>query len=451
MPFIDKIKIFITQGDERSVNAKKNILASFLIKGISILTNLLIIPITIDYVNPTQYGIWLALSSIVMWISYFDLGFTHGFRNRFAEVKAQGNIELARSYVSTTYSALFVVFVVVGIITVFVNFFLDWSNILNVAPTYKDELAKVFMILISFFCMQMVVKTIGTLLTADQKPALASVIDTLGQVLVFAVIYLMTKLTSGSLINLALVLSIIPFLIYLIATFLLFGDKYKEYRPSIGTINLKLIPSIVGLGAKFFIIQLTMLFIFQGVNIILVRIAGAESVTVYNVASKYFNTIPMIMNIILAPMWSAYTEAFVKNDYNWMNNVYKKLDKTWFVLLLFAVFLLLISPIVYKVWIGNRVIIPILTSILIFIYQMIMTRANLYMILLNGIGKIKIQMVIYIIFAIITIPLLIYFGKLWGLNGIIVLVTLPFFIQMILGHLQIHKILNKKAIGIWNK
>lgn len=73
-------------------------------KCISILVSLQVVPLTITYINPTKYGIWLTLSSIIAWLSYFDLGFAHGFRNRFSEAKANGNILLAKEYVSTTYA-----------------------------------------------------------------------------------------------------------------------------------------------------------------------------------------------------------------------------------------------------------------------------------------------------------------------------------------------------------
>ncbi len=54
---------FINKGHHRSVRAKKNIVASFFIKGISIAISLVVVPLTINYVNPSRYGIWLTLSS----------------------------------------------------------------------------------------------------------------------------------------------------------------------------------------------------------------------------------------------------------------------------------------------------------------------------------------------------------------------------------------------------
>ena len=61
----------INKGHKRSVKAKKNILASFMIKGGSIAISLILVPLTINYVNPTSYGIWLTLSSMVGWFWLF--------------------------------------------------------------------------------------------------------------------------------------------------------------------------------------------------------------------------------------------------------------------------------------------------------------------------------------------------------------------------------------------
>ena len=56
-------------GNSRSIIVKKNIIASFFLKCISILVSLQVVPLTITYINPTKYGIWLTLSSIIAWLS----------------------------------------------------------------------------------------------------------------------------------------------------------------------------------------------------------------------------------------------------------------------------------------------------------------------------------------------------------------------------------------------
>lgn len=59
------------KGHERTVKAKKNIVLSFMIKGISIVIGFVFVPLILGYLDPERYGIWLTLSSIVTWFTFF--------------------------------------------------------------------------------------------------------------------------------------------------------------------------------------------------------------------------------------------------------------------------------------------------------------------------------------------------------------------------------------------
>ena len=108
--------IRLTNASERTDKAIKNIILLFAAKAISIICSMLIVPITIEYLNPTRYGVWLTVSSIIAWIGNFDLGLGNGLRNRFADAKAKGDTELARKYVSTTYLTMSVIMVILFLI-----------------------------------------------------------------------------------------------------------------------------------------------------------------------------------------------------------------------------------------------------------------------------------------------------------------------------------------------
>ena len=98
-----RIKTFFTTGHERTISLKINILALFFLRGISIVISFLLVPLTIDYLNATEYGIWLTLSSILIWVDFFDIGIGHGLRNKLSEALASNDHELGRCYVSTTF------------------------------------------------------------------------------------------------------------------------------------------------------------------------------------------------------------------------------------------------------------------------------------------------------------------------------------------------------------
>ena len=448
----DKVHAYFTSGHTRSLAIKKNIIGSLFLKCISILVSLQVVPLTIDYINPTRYGIWLTLSSIIAWLSYFDLGFAHGFRNRFAEAKANNDLKLAKEYVSTTYAVLFLLFSIIFIIAIVINQYLDWGNILNIDQSYNEELKLVFGILACFFCMNIIASVFTTMLTADQKPALNSLIQTSGQVLAFICIYILTKTTSGNLIYLAFAFSGIPCFLLIIVSIIVFsGKKYKDVAPSFNCIRFALTRKILGLGGQFFIIMISMLFIFQFINIILSRVEGPEAVTQYNIAYKYFNVLNMVSLIVLAPFWSAFTDAYVKKDFGWMKAMVRKLGKMWLLSIPVLAIMLLLSDKIYGWWIGDSVQIPFTLSLCLAMYTLFQIGGNIYMYMINGTSKVRLQLIVYVTFALISIPLMNLSCRMYGVEGILLIPTVVFAIQALIGKIQISKIVNSTARGIWLK
>ena len=124
-------KTYFTKGHIRSVKAKKNILASVIIKGISILTSFLLVPLTINYLTPVNYGIWLTLYSIISWFGLLDIGLGNGLRNKFAESIASGDKIAARTYLSTAYAMLGMIMAAACMIFLLINNYLNWALILN--------------------------------------------------------------------------------------------------------------------------------------------------------------------------------------------------------------------------------------------------------------------------------------------------------------------------------
>ena len=155
-------------------------------------------------------------------------------------------------------------------------------------------------------------------------------------------------------------------------------------------------------------VMFSMLFIFQLTNIILSRVQGPEAVTQYNIAYKYFNVLNMAANIILTPFWSAFTDAYIKRDYNWMRGTLEKLEKLWLLCIPILVLMVLSSDLLYKFWIGDSVAVSFSLSFCMAIYVLCQTGGNMYMFLINGTSKIRLQLIIYLSFALVSIPLMKY-------------------------------------------
>lgn len=447
------IRKWIDSGDKRSVLLKKNIIASFALKGISIFISLQIVPLTINYVNQTQYGIWLTLSSLMAWFFFFDIGLTHGFRNRFAEARAKGDIETARIYVSTTYAALTIMFMGMISLVLATNSFIDWSNILNIDPAYSEELSRVFIIIVSFFGLNIVFSTFTTMLTADQKPALQSMIQVIGQAIALMVIYILTRICNGEgrLQTLAFIFSGIPVAVILLSSIIFFSTKYKEVAPTFRCVRFGYVKSILGLGSEFFIITTSMLFIFNLMNIIISRILGPDAVTEYNIAYKYFSVLYMFIVLILNPFWSAFTDAYTRKDYAWMSRMFKLLERVWIISIPILLLMYALSQYFYRFWIGDTVIVSMPVNISVAVYIIFLILGNIYMYMINGIGKVRIQLIIYSSFAVIAYPIMTLMCKYWGITGLLLVPVVVYAVQGILCRIQLKKILQNTATGLWDK
>lgn len=450
LSLFSSIQKYISSGSGRSVKAKKNIIASFFNKGVAIIISLLIVPITINYLNTEQYGVWLTLSSIVSWIAFFDIGLGHGFRNKFAEAKACGNSILARKYVSTTYACLSIVFSIVLVLVLIINPFIDWASILKIS-TPNDLLRYVVGILVFGVAVSFVLNVSTIMLSADQKPALASIISTIGQAAALLVIFILTLSTNGDMKLIAIASSWVPCLVVFLCSLYLFKHQYSEYAPSRHFVDFSLARDIIFLGGKFFIIQISMLVIFQMVNIIISRVLGPDMVTVYNVTYKYFSVSLMVFNIILTPFWSAFTDAYTQQDFDWMKHIKRKLIKTWFAVVIINFGLLLFSPLFFKFWLKETVSIPLSVSISMCIYICVLSYSTMYMTLLNGIGKVTIQMVVYVVCAFISLPLSYFLCGIYGIVGILLVLSAVYFIQSIFARRQLSLLLNGEVAGLWNK
>ena len=209
--------------------------------------------------------------------------------------------------------------------------------------------------------------------------------------------------------------------------------------------------NILGLGGQFFIIMISMLFIFQFINIIISRILGPDAVTEYNIAYKYYNVLYMISIIVLTPFWSAFTEAYVKKDTVWMKRMVGKLEKLWLLCIPALTIMTLLSDFFFKFWIGKSVHIPMSLSVSMSLYILFQILGNIYMYMINGTSKVRVQMIIYLLFSFVSIPLISYSCQNFGLEGVILVPSIIYLIQGIIGKVQINKLITGTAKGIWIK
>lgn len=438
-------------GDKRTVKIKKNIAASVAFKGIDILIYLLLVPLTLGYLNTYEYGVWLTLNSVLLWINSFDIGLGNGLRNKLAIAIANNNYSLGRIYVSTTFYTLFFITLCLFAVFYFCCFFINWYSVFNVDVDLLPRLEEIIVYSFALFCLSFVFKFIGNVYLALQLPAITSLLNVLGHVFSLLFIWIITQTASGNLFYIAMAYSISPVIVYIIAYPVTFNGRYKKLSPSVKCINVLYLKDLVGIGAQFFFLQIAGIVLFASSNIIISRLLGPESVTPYNIAYRYFSVIPLVYAILITPMWSAVTDAYAKGDNEWIKKSMCKIRLLLFYTAIVVVGMVAASNIIYELWVGELVKIPFGLSLCMGAYIYILVWSLSYSNFLNGIGKLRIQVINTLIVSIIFFPLSLLLIKFLGILGMVIAMCLVNLPSAILNSIQFYKIFTSKKGSIWLK
>ena len=113
--------------------------------------------------------------------------------------------------------------------------------------------------------------------------------------------------------------------------------------------------------------------------------------------------------------------------------------------------MVIVSPVVYYLWVGDAVQIPILVSALIGFYVILQSIANMHSSILNGMGIIKMQIIQAFFQVALFVLLIIFLYRIMDLYLILIILLSTSVVPALILPMQVKKLLNKKANGIWNK
>ena len=437
---------------QRSSLLQKNIFASFVIKGWSAVVVLLMVPATLHCLGEYNNGIWLTISSLLLWIDHMDIGLGNGLRNKTAEYMAHGETERTRSLISSTFAMLTCIIIPVLLILTILIAIGDPYLFFNADPSKVANLDQVLMVMVILVCTSFIFKLIGNFYMGMQLPAVSNLLIALGQTLALIGTYIVLWSGSHSFMLIAIVNTVAPLLVYLLAYPYTFFYKYPQLRPSFKLIDFKEAKAVVNMGVQFFIMQISGVILFMTSNLLISNLFTPALVTPYQITYRYFSIMLVAFTVICMPFWNATTDAYQRGDMQWIRNATRKLRLMIIGIIACMMIMLVLSPWVYSIWIGYSVTIDIRMSLMMAIYIFILIYSMRYSYFINGIGKLRLQIIFTTAAAIVFIPLA-YLTTQWTHDIIwfmivMCLVNIP---GLIINRIQFYKLINGKAKGIWAK
>lgn len=410
------------------------------------------VPIVLSYLTKESYGLYLTITSIVMWAHNFDFGLGNGLRYKLTEALALNDIQSSKELVSTAYISLAGIMSIVGVIFIPVTYFLNWKEILNSDLLNNRYLGICIIAVLLTFLIQFVLDLITIVLQAKQKTAISTAFRPIANTISVIGVLCLKEFSSDSLLAACLMLTVPLVFVLLTANLWLFKKDFRQISPAISFYRKNKLKDIYSLGTKFFLSSLSGLVVFNSTNLLLSNIINPGEVSVYNTAYTYFALVIVFHGIILTPFWPAITSAYVNHELTWLKGCIHKLAKVTLLFSIGAVFLLVISKFSFHIWVGDRLTIPLSLSIGLCLFAIGNIWSAMYNCFIVGVGKAQLTMYLSIVKIIVYIPIAIALIKTWGVMGLVVSLilinTLP---NLLLAYVQYRKIVTNSATGIWNK
>lgn len=449
---LNKIQEFIKGGSERSQIVKRNAIGALLIKFFSMFIDFAKVPILLSYLDANHYGVYVTIASIVYWSHNFDFGLGTGLRYKLTEAISLGNQAKGKQLVSTAYISMTILMSVFFICILPIIFNIDWQLILNSSEILESELLLSVVFVLVVYLVQFVLELISNILQADQKAAISTLFKPIANLITLVVIIILRFFSYNSLLLACVAMCTPIVIVLLIANIFLFYRRYKTIAPSFSDFSRDSIRDIYSLGIKYFVGQISTLIVFNTSSFLITYYVNPTETAVYNTAWTYFGALVILNNMVLQPLAAAVTDAYVKDEYKWIKNCFKKIRTYSVALTILSVILLLISPFVFKIWLGDKLEISVQLSIVVSVYFILNIWVSPYTSFLSGVGKLSVSVLLSIGKILLYIPISISLTKMYGTIGlvsaIILVNTLP---NLVIGIVQYTLLVEKKAKGIWNR
>lgn len=431
---IERNKVFI-----------KESIFNYIYQFIFISINFILVPITISYLGNIQYGALVLLLSIVSWMNIADFGLGNGLRNRIAQNYNITEEKITAEYVSSAFFTVgiisLILLIVVGTPLLFLN---DLSYLLNEQDVGINYEIKISLLIIFIgFCINFMLGIYKSVANGIQKSSWTGESQAINSILLLIFMFLLLKFLSPQLIYVAFAYVISSILSNLALIFRIIRCD-PVFIPNIKLVNKNKLRDILTLGFGFFILQICMIVIFSTDNLLITKLFGLKYVTEYSIIDKVFAMGNTLFAIVLIATWSGVTKAYEEKDYTWIKKIIQKIHFLFFLFVIGVIFVGVFFNTIAEIWIGSEMKYSYTIISLFTIYTILSAYGAIFVNIMNGLGKIKLQIYIMIFAAIVNIPLSIILGQYFGFGiaGIKLGTMLSLLPLWVLMPLQVYKILH---------
>jgi O-antigen/teichoic acid export membrane protein len=403
---------------ERYRRAALTTVASGCARAVSLGTMLITVPLTVRYLGTERYSLWMTISSVVAMMAFADLGIGNGLLNAISETHGKDDQSAAARYVSSAFFMLGAIGALVLLLALAGYRIIPWAAIFNVKSALAiHEAGPACAVFIACFALNLPLGVVQRVQAGYQEGYKTHIWTGVGSVLglagVLAAIYMRAGLPW-----LVLGMAGGPVVASAMNGSVLFGEQRRWLRPRMGNASGIAAKRVLSTGLMFFVMQVAIVVGYQADNLVIAQVLGAEKVAQYAVPFKLFSITPMLLAMIMMPLWPAYGEAMTRGDKDWVVKTLKRSVLLGLGISLPANALLIVfGRQIVHAWVGPQIAPTLALLWGLGVWGVLAGISWPLGMFLNGISAVRFQAVCASVMAISSISLAILLTRRIGLPG----------------------------------
>ncbi|MFZ0591614.1 MAG: oligosaccharide flippase family protein [Bryobacteraceae bacterium] len=410
----------LDRGRERYRRAGMTASTSFVAKALTIMISFVSVPLTMHYLGAERYGVWLTISSLLVWMSMTDFGLAgNALVNVLAEAHGKEDQESARHYTASAFWALVTIAVSLGAIFLAAFHAIAWRTVFRVsAATSNHELLLTCALVLTFFVINVPLSLLPSVYNGYQDGFMWNVWSIITNLVALISLIVVTRF-HGGLPQLVIALSGTRVMVGLANAHHAFFRRYRWLAPWPTAVRWTCVRRLVKLGGKYMVTQIAGLGIYQSQPMIITQMLGPAQVMVFVVAQKII-TLPVdLAYMATVPFISAFGEAKARDDWGWIKVAYKRATTACIGFGIPVMLVIAVScKFLIRIWAGPAAVPdwPLIAWLCIytFVGVALMTAGQL----LCGLERVDALAISIVLCAIGCVALGILFSRWWGLGGV---------------------------------
>jgi O-antigen/teichoic acid export membrane protein len=387
---------------------------------ISTAVSLVTLPITVRYLGNEGYGLMVAISSVVGWLQFTNMGIGLGLQNALTEETARADRPRQKELISTAVLSLGGIGLILLMLGVLVFPLVDWLRVFP--PTtarFAREIPPTVLVVFFGFISTIVLGFLGPIYAARQELHLASIQSVVVSVLNLAGVCLAVHYRWGLLGIVVVTIGVTAFMQWGFAIWTVFGRSISELRPSWSAASRSAWGRIYKNGLSFVLLQLCNIAFFQMDAFLIAHFLSTEQVTPYSVAQKVFLQTSGVFAIVTGSLWGAYGHAKAQGDTAWIRRTHRRMVRLFLMFFgCLSVFMILDGRRLLAWWVGAGSAPTTMLIAAVALYFCIREWTALHAMLLNGLDVIRPQVPNLAVTALLTLALDIFLVQRLGSLGL---------------------------------